>query len=290
MLRPPPFWRMPAILIREWRTPPGRQRVPEPMVMDEEEEVLGFERAASTSASLTVMYHVSARAISSWLPDGGQVVDIGCGPGEFLMYLAERRPDCRVLGLDLSEPMVRQARSRIARARLTDRVAAVQGDATNLPDDLLPARIDVVSCLNLLHQFPDAATLDRFLAQVAQLRERFGCGLWLFDLARARHPRTVPAILGIFGHDMDEVAVRLAVESEAAAWTVSELRDVLGTRGLGDLRTAVSRMPGVLQAHWCPPARPVAPAADRWVAGSLPVWARLQSRLFRGLPARQPGP
>ncbi|MGL3804789.1 trans-aconitate 2-methyltransferase [Paeniglutamicibacter sp. R2-26] len=40
------------------------------------------------------------------------VVDLGCGPGPLTRSLAERWPDARVVGLDASEEMVKQARAR----------------------------------------------------------------------------------------------------------------------------------------------------------------------------------
>src|SRR4051812_39438475 len=44
------------------------------------------------------------------LVSGGQLLDLGCGPGHVTGYLAERHPDVR--GLDLSPEMIRIARER----------------------------------------------------------------------------------------------------------------------------------------------------------------------------------
>lgn len=277
---------MPWIFVREWFTPPGRKRVPEPMVMEEEEAVAGFSDASETVDGLLAVYSVSTRAINTMLPEGGQVVDIGCGAGEFLRTVAERRPDCRVLGLDLSGPMVERTRGRIQRDGIADRASVVQADATALPDEALPERIDVVTCLNLLHQFPDTETLDRCLREIARLRARHDCAVWILDLARVKNGQTLPQILEVTEPNMSAIAIRNTLESEAAAFTVPELKERLEASGLRGLKVAADVAPGLWQAHWTKQAKPTAPAAThRWVEPSLPLKARMLARLFRGLPS-----
>jgi tRNA (cmo5U34)-methyltransferase len=285
MKGPPAIWRLPAVKLRERRTPEGRARVPEPMVMEEETAVAAFEEITVTVSGLVTTYHVTARSISGWLGEGGHVVDLGCGSGEFLRYFAERRPDCHVLGLDLSEPMLTRARARIERAGLGSHVSVARADITDLPEAVLPERIDVVTCLNTLHQFPDVATLDRCLTQMAWLRERFGCGLWIIDLVRQRSPETMKGILKIFEPDMDDAMRRNALESEAAAFRIPELRERLEAQGLGDLRVGVGRL-GTNQVHWAAPVSEPTGVSGRWVDIPPPLLARIAAKRYRGLPQR----
>jgi len=74
------------------------------------------------------------------LPSGGQVLDVGCGPGVDAAALRAQGFDC--VGLDLSTSMLRLARDR--------GVPAVQGDLRRLP--VRDASVDAVwSCASLLH-------------------------------------------------------------------------------------------------------------------------------------------
>lgn len=56
------------------------------------------------------------------------VLDVGCGTGQTTRAAARRAPQGRAVGIDLSEPMLEQAR-RIAAAEQVGNVSFVQGDA-----------------------------------------------------------------------------------------------------------------------------------------------------------------
>lgn len=84
---------------------------------------------------------LGARAIDALNPKlGERFVDLGCGCGQTTLQLAERvGPDGRVLGLDLSHPMLTVARRRAADAGL-QAVAFVRADAQTQAFD--PASLD----------------------------------------------------------------------------------------------------------------------------------------------------
>ena len=66
------------------------------------------------------------------------VVDLGCGVGASLCYLAGRLP-VRGTGITLSPVQVRLARERIRTSGLADRIRCIEGDCCNLPGDIRPA-------------------------------------------------------------------------------------------------------------------------------------------------------
>jgi SAM-dependent methyltransferase len=65
------------------------------------------------------------------LAAGGRVLELGCGTGRITLPLA--RAGVRVVGIDLSAPMLRRARVRLRRARVGVRAALVRGDIRHLP-------------------------------------------------------------------------------------------------------------------------------------------------------------
>ena len=61
----------------------------------------------------------------------GPVLELGCGTGRISLPLG--RAGVPLTGIDRSAAMLAYARTRLRRARLTDRVALVQGDIRHLP-------------------------------------------------------------------------------------------------------------------------------------------------------------
>ena len=66
------------------------------------------------------------------LPDGGTVLEIGCGTGRNLALIGKRWPGARLFGLDISSEMLKSAE-----AKLGDQAKLALGDATKfVADDL----------------------------------------------------------------------------------------------------------------------------------------------------------
>lgn len=65
------------------------------------------------------------------VPQGGSVLEVGCGTGRNLIEVARRYPDARCHGFDISGAMLETAGASVAKMGLANRVALAQGDATN---------------------------------------------------------------------------------------------------------------------------------------------------------------
>jgi S-adenosylmethionine-diacylgycerolhomoserine-N-methlytransferase len=65
------------------------------------------------------------------VPDGGSVLEIGCGTGRNLSLTGKRYPNAELFGLDISAAMLEKASKTFAKDGLADRVKLAQGDATS---------------------------------------------------------------------------------------------------------------------------------------------------------------
>jgi len=108
------------------------------------------------------------------------VLEIACGTGRFSVTLAERGAD--VTGLDISGPMLSQAREKAHAAGAEGTVAFTRGDAGRLPfpDDAF----DVVFAIRFFHL---ADTPEAFLSEMRRVA-RDGV---LFDTFNARSARSI---------------------------------------------------------------------------------------------------
>ena len=119
-------------------------------------------------------------------PDPAHVVDLGCGVGSSLCYLAERAP-LRGTGITLSPVQVRYAERRIRESGLAERVACLEGDYCALPDSTPPA--DLAYAIESFAHGPDPV---RFFGECARLIRPDGLLVICDDF---RRPVAAPAAI-----------------------------------------------------------------------------------------------
>jgi SAM-dependent methyltransferase len=278
MLRPSRLPLVPLIVAREAIAATAGPRVPEPMVMDEPEGVAAYDQAGTRLQ--VPLHHVNALAISRLLPPGGTLIDLGTGSGRLLARLARGRPDARLVGLDLSEPMLETGRRLLAAEGLSGRVELRRGDITTFDEDL-PESLDAVSCNLTLHQLPSKELVMQTLEALARARRRTRCAVHIFDLVRLRNPRSWPAMLSLLDVDDDSAFRHDALASERAAFTVAELTELLRDAGLGDLEHMRARPLGEYQVHRAAGRAGSAPGAGLWRDVRMPPGTRLATRIVR---------
>jgi SAM-dependent methyltransferase len=101
---------------------------------------------------------------SSWLPalpdldrrlratPPARVLDLGCGLGASSIALARAYLHAQVLGVDLDQASVTEARAQAAQAGVADRVTFEVGDAAHLPSE---APFDLITVFEALHDIGD---------------------------------------------------------------------------------------------------------------------------------------
>jgi ubiquinone/menaquinone biosynthesis C-methylase UbiE len=125
---------------------------------------------------------VARRDIGFWqrlaLGNAGPVLELGCGTGRVSIPVA--KAGARLVGIDLSAPMLARARRRLTRARLTDRARLVRGDIRHLPFRSRPGFGLVMAPYGILQSLTRERDLQATLESVARvLRPR---GLFGLDL------------------------------------------------------------------------------------------------------------
>jgi ubiquinone/menaquinone biosynthesis C-methylase UbiE len=200
-------------------------RVLEPEVMDSVEEAEAYD----------AMDHVAVndRFVADFFEAhgagrGGQVLDVGMGPGRIAIALCRADPRIRVLGIDLAESMLELARRNVEQAGLAGRIRAERADAKACayPDGAFEA---VVSN-TIIHHIPDPGPA------LAEMTRLVGPGGTVFvrDLARPGRREELEQLVAIHAGGEPPATRALFEASLQAALTPEEVRATLRDRGLDD--------------------------------------------------------
>jgi len=273
---------------REAFAPHALARTPEPsQAMATHDEVSSFHEAGEHS--LIPVYHFNALAVAALAPRGARVLDLGCGSGQFLSYLARRRPDLELIGLELSTEMIRVGQENLARNRLSERVRLEHGDMRRFARSLR-GPVDVVTSIFSLHHLRTRADLLACLADIEELLRRCASNLWLFDFVRPRQLKTAHEVPLLFTPTASVAFHHASRDSLCAAWGYEEMKCALAASMPRRLEAERSRILPLYQAHWHQ-QRNAVPAESLWhPADDLPAQTRREvaifPRLFRAGPHR----
>lgn len=198
-------------------------RVLEPEAMDTPDEARDYDRMDHDG--------VNARFVADFLRThgpcrGGEVLDVGTGPGRIPVALCRADPKARVLGVDLAEAMLARAVENVWEAGLSGRVRIVAGDAKQL--DLAGGGFEAVISNTIVHHIPEPApALGEMVRLVAP-----GGTLMVRDLYRPDDLDTLAHLVDTYAGSEPPAARRLFEASLHAALTPDEVRSLVRALGL----------------------------------------------------------
>lgn len=132
-------------------------------------------QAVTIDAPLHLELLTQAAAVTA--PHARQVLDIGCGAGNYSLKLLQRLPDRDFTLLDLSRPMLDRAAQRVG-AATAGNIVTVQSDIREA--DLGASRFDIIMAAQCLHHLrAEAEWRDVFKRIYAALK--IGGSFWIAD-------------------------------------------------------------------------------------------------------------
>jgi 2-polyprenyl-3-methyl-5-hydroxy-6-metoxy-1,4-benzoquinol methylase len=189
------------------------ERVLEPEIMDGEEQVRAYARADFAQEN-------------QWFVDQfleifqdfreGVVLDLGCGPGDILIRLAQACPSLTLIGVDASEPMINLAQTAIDEANVGDRVRVL---CQRFQDIKLPEQADAIISNSLVHHVPNPF---QFWYAMKQLGKP-GAPVLVMDLLRPETTEEAQALVDQYAANEPEQLRRDFYNSLLAALTEDEV-------------------------------------------------------------------
>lgn len=200
----------------------GMDRVLEPEIMDGEAEAAAYARADFSDSNQAFVRDVVERFPGHL----GQVVDLGCGPGDIAIRLGRATDTARITGVDGSPAMLALARESLRGAGLSDRVKFMDGRLPGVA--LADGHFDLVLSKDMLHHLPDPQVL---WSEVKRLG-RLGAAVCVMDLSRPESPAAAHEIVERVSAQEHPLLKTDFYNSLCAAFTADEVRAQLATAGL----------------------------------------------------------
>ncbi len=200
------------------------ERICEPELMDDPDQARIYAEADFAASDAVLVERIVALAAPEGL--GPRVVDLGCGPGNITLRLAERCPASELIGLDGAAAMLAIAEQR--RAAAPERWPHLRFRGLRLPlgaADLagLAGSCSAIVSNSLLHHLHDPAVLWLAVQRLAAP----GALVHIHDLRRPEDPAALEALVQCHASDCDPLLRRDYTASLRAAFRVEEVRQQL---------------------------------------------------------------
>lgn len=202
-------------------------RILEPEVMMSEEEVKAYDLLVKKY--LQILHAGFVETVINLSPSSGSFLDVGTGTGWIAIGIAKYNPNAEVWGVDLSETMLKVARSNAEQEGVSKRTIFLIGDAKSLSFE--DQTFDSVFCHNMLHHLPEPIKMVKEMVRVAK---RDG-SIIIRDLKR--HSRLVTELhVNILGLPYNKLMKKEYRDSILAALSENEWKDLFYTINISGAR------------------------------------------------------
>ena len=198
-----------------WAAALARWRIPDEVATEPAPTGFPVQRFADIADLSVTLDSPSRRIATAVLPNGGSVMDVGCGAGAGSLALAP--PAARLIGVDIQASMLEAFRERALARGAT--ATAVLGPWQEVLDDL--ASTDVVVSHHTAYGNPELGRLAHALADKARRRVVLELSAehptaWTRPYWHAIHGITAPE--GPTSHDAAEVLREAGIDVEVEDW------------------------------------------------------------------------
>ncbi len=191
-------------------------RIVEQEVMDTAEAAEAYDAMAHGEVDNAFVERVLALGAKD-----GHFLDVGTGPAQIPILLAQRCPDIRITAIDLSEEMLNIAKRHVAAAELAARITLEHVDAKALPYP--DNTFDGLISNSIVHHIHDSL---RALQEMSRVVKPGGLVL-IRDLVRPETPEEAQAFVDKYAAEDTPYQQKLYYDSFLAAFTIAEVNEML---------------------------------------------------------------
>lgn len=171
--------------------------------------------------------------------NSGHYLDVGTGPAQIPILLAQKCPNIRITAIDLSNEMLKIAKRHIEDASLTEQITLELIDAKTLPYP--DNTFDGLISNSIVHHIHDA---EKALQEMGRVVKPNGVVL-IRDLIRPETPEDAQAFVDRYAADDTPYQQKLYYDSFLAAFTIAEVKQMLSKMDMQDATVVQST-----DRHW----------------------------------------
>lgn len=221
------------------------QRILEPELMLDPEQTIAYAEADFSESDERFVQRFQNLFDT---PLEGEILDLGCGPGNIALRMAHAFPGCSVTGVDGASTMLDIARNRaLQMSNISLKPQFVQAVLPSA--DLPTGRAIVVVSNSLLHHLHDPLVLWQTIKQVSAPN----AAVLVVDLRRPETIEIAHRIVDTYARGEPEILLKDFYNSLLAAFQENEVKNQLNMAGLTELKVQAvgdrylevfGRMPG----------------------------------------------
>lgn len=180
-------------------------------------ESWGYDKVIAPAVLDLARHTLFATEVLARADRAGDILEVGCGGGQLLSWLADQHPRARLTGLDLSAEQVARAKRRVARHG--ERVHIIQGSALELPFNA--GSFDVVISVGSIKHWPD---MTRGMCEILRVL-RPGGAFYVFELDRGCTLNDASRFVGTWRIPRPARSIALPLFRTFVAGTAIDLED-----------------------------------------------------------------
>lgn len=204
------------------------QRLPEPELMDDSEQVTAYANADFAAAHGAILAHFPR--LFPHTEELYTALDLGCGTADIAIRFARMHPNCKIDAVDGAANMLVQAQTFIERESLQDRIVLYH---QCLPNCELPNKnYDAIVSNSLLHHLHEPQHLWLTLKRYATAKT----AILICDLFRPASQQAATLLVEQYASGEPEILCRDFFNSLLAAFTFDEVNAQLSTANLYGLQ------------------------------------------------------
>ena len=203
------------------------ERVPEPELMEEKEQVISYDEADFSEGEFNLInqinYYLLRKNIS--LGEKDLIVDLGCGPGNISKKLAIKWPNAEVVGIDGSKEMILRAEHNNSISTNQKKLKNLRYICSDIKDiksnNLLKKRINLLVSNSLIHHITN---LEDFFNTIRSLSSSITVNFHK-DLKRPLDEKSALELKAQCSTKYNEILTNDYYASLRASYTFKELKN-----------------------------------------------------------------